>query len=131
MSMLVYRALYPDNLFRLISLGGHTVEEIANAFEPILQHQIKHLGLILDIRHGFPLMPKEYNRVLARNAQQAGVETCTFAVMTTPCDLENIKTRYEQYPRLLGEYLEMSVALFTNEQQATDWTVTTLGNKKY
>jgi len=121
MHLLTYQAKHLKNLYRLCSLGGHTSEDLSHALDYILAEPNATLGVILDIQNGLSLFPKEGAVVFARRACECGIKTCLLAVVVQQDDIENVRTRYELYPKLVQQYIDMTVELFSNEADATLW----------
>ncbi|WP_419797751.1 MAG: hypothetical protein ACNI26_15950 [Terasakiella sp.] len=121
MHLLTYQAKHFKNLYRLCSIGGHTSEDLSHAFDYIFAEPHATLGIILDIQNGLSLFPKEGAVVFARKANEYGIKACILAVVVQQDDIENVRTRYELYPELVRQYIEMTVELFSNEAEATLW----------
>lgn len=121
MHLLTYRARYPDNLYRLCSIDGHTEQDLNEAFDFIFTETHETLAIILDIQNGLSLFPKEGAVVFARRANEQGVKTCILAIVVQQDDMETVNPRYMLYPELVRQYIDMTVRIFSNEASATNW----------
>lgn len=127
MALMAYRAFLPDNLFRLSSCGGHNVADVERALAQILSYSLPSFGLILDLSNGFPSFPKEEITLFSRSAREMGVRQVHMAVVADKREIEDIRARYEHYPILASEYIQMTIGIFDNEDDATQWVSTILG----
>ncbi|GEM_PF-2438483 len=121
MHLLTYQAKHLNNLYRLCSIGGHTSEDLSHAFDYIFAEPHTTLGIILDIQNGLSLFPKEGAVVFARKANEYGIKACILAVVVQQDDIKNVRARYELYPELVQQYIDMTVEIFSNEADATLW----------
>jgi len=119
--LMTYQALEPKNLYRLCSLGGHEREDIETAFAIILGSQFEKVGLMLDLQNGLPLFPKETGLTFAKKAHDSGAREAILAVLAHPDEVSFLENRYEHYPHVVEDFIELKVQIFTSEEKATTW----------
>jgi len=123
MPLLTYRAVYPDNLYRLTSLGGHTSEDAQQSLDFIFADPKEKLAFVLDLQNGLSLFPKEQNLVFARTASGFGVKKIALAILVSDEETDEVSNRYLAYPAMVEEFLDLDVQIFSDESKATDWVL--------